>query len=248
MECQVDRLRRNFWSSHTLSHLVATQVEHLAASARNRTLSRWKLLVVLPTLNSSLAAWYRCKLGLASAETNGSNVQPHVKVNFTLVSETKIEEEVIAVPLRIAHFKLIIPLHQDLEDVGLVIVNIESSRQAQSARRTLDKTLKETCRYKVPLIQANWTKRSDPISDAFVQHSVNTDQMNGGLGDLLRNLLVSIRPSSLVFVKISSRGRPIPKIRYIYSAETRQNRSYQALSGSMAKRIAALAEPGSKSR
>lgn len=55
----------------------------------------WKAIFVVPSHESPIAAWTRCKLGLPPEESGRILVRRYVRVEFDIVEASELEDEVV---------------------------------------------------------------------------------------------------------------------------------------------------------
>ncbi|CAD6576877.1 MAG: hypothetical protein CYPHOPRED_006110 [Cyphobasidiales sp. Tagirdzhanova-0007] len=186
-----ERLERTFWRPKTLSHLITSRINHSFSSLRSAEMPDWKMIVVLSSLDSPIAAWYRCKLGMGKSEDGSIIIRPRLRIEFTLVLETALQE-------------------QNLEQVGLMIVNVESAHAPPTWLPMLEEELVRYCRYETCLVQANWSEGLEKVTSGFVQHLIKTDDADGGLGNLLGDLLQDF--SALRATPLTNTSNPLSDI------------------------------------
>ena len=87
-----------------------------------------------------------------------------------------------------------------------MIVNVESAHAPPTWLPMLEEELVRYCRYETCLVQANWSEGLEKVTSGFVQHLIKTDDADGGLGNLLGDLLQDVRPNNAITLNLTGRG------------------------------------------
>jgi hypothetical protein len=83
-----------FWKEGTLSSLISDTVDRAFSTFGLNEPLDWKAIFLVPSHDSPIAAWTRCKLGLPSDENARIVVRRHVRLEYAVVEASELEDEV----------------------------------------------------------------------------------------------------------------------------------------------------------
>jgi len=182
-----------FWQAGTLSRYISSTVNATLGALAPVEIPDWKCIVVVPSLEDPLATWYRCKLNMGSDDEGSVVMMENVRVEFALLAKAELEQ-------------------QDLHDVALVIANTVEAVGSSTETLSLPQRLVKESIYKARLLQADWSDSESSTPGFDKRHTIDVAQVNGGLEQVLNDLLVSIAPNNAGPTEVSPRDLVVPLI------------------------------------
>merc|ERR1712093_146323 len=165
-----------FWAPKTLYTLICDQIDTTFASYRCTDRPDWKVVIVVSSLDSPIATWYRCKLGIPPREEGVIVARTHVRVEFALTS-----------PQDLAHL--------DFEHAGLLIVNVDDQEGWKDIEAGIEQELSAKAAYLTSKLLVQWVGPNSSKQDSGTSQAIDISDINGGLSRILESALQTVIPN-----------------------------------------------------